>query len=130
MTTQADSPRTFTAGEDLDAFLRVKAAGRTVSLAGSSDYGIGATQKDADSGENVAIRLDAHGGTMKMTASGAITTGDKVYAAASGKIAATGTILIGTALDTATGDGSVIEVLPHPGYQQSSSSSSSSSSAG
>jgi len=70
-----------------------------------------------------------HGGTHKMTASGTITAGAKVYAAASGKIAGTGTLLIGTALDAATEDGSVIEVVPHISRQQSSSSSSSSSSA-
>ena len=56
---------------------------------------------------------------------GAISAGDLVYAAAGGKIAATGTLLIGTALDAATGDGSVIEVLPHESSSSNSSSSSS-----
>jgi len=67
-------------------------------------------------------------GTRTFESVGAISAGDLVYAAAGGKIAATGTLLIGTALDAATGDGSVIEVLPHVGHQQSSSSNSSSSS--
>jgi len=66
-------------------------------------------------------------GTRTFETVGAISAGDLVYAAG-GKIAATGTLLIGTALDAATGDGSVIEVLPHVGHQQSSSSNSSSSS--
>jgi len=128
MATQADSPITFTAGEDMDAFMRVIATARTVTLADEDDYGIGVTQKDVDSGDFVAIRLDSHGGSSKMNASGAIAAGAKVYAADDGQIAATGTRLIGTAIDAASGDGSVIEVLPHVSMQQSSSSSSSSSS--
>jgi len=129
MTTQSDSPKTFEAGEDMDAFLRVVISNDgTVMLADAVDYGIGVTQKDSDDGESVAVRLDSHGGSSKMTASGAIIAGRKVYAAASGKIAATGTNVIGTAIDAASGNGSVIEVLPHVSCQQSSSSSSSSSS--
>lgn len=128
MATKADSPMTFTAGEALASFLRVKLAAKTAYLAGATDYGIGTVIAGVASGINVAVRLDSHGGSHKMVAGGGITAGVKVYAAASGKIAATGTKLIGTALDTATGDGSVIEVLPHVSQQQSSSSSSSSSS--
>jgi len=129
MTTQADSPITFEAGEDMDAFLRVVISNDcTVMLADSPDYGIGVTQKDSDDGELVAIRLDTHGGSLKMTAQCAINAGQKVYAADAGKVSSTGTNLVGTALDAATGDGSVIEVLPHISCNQSSSSSSSSSS--
>ena len=128
MATQSDSPKSFLAGEAIAAFLRVKAYGRTAYLADATDYGIGVAQIGVAISVDVEIRLDSHGGSSKMTASGAISAGAKVYAAASGKIAATGTLLIGTALDAASGNGSVIEVLPHPGYQQSNSSSSSSSS--
>jgi hypothetical protein len=46
-----------------------------------------------------------------MIASGAITAGNSVYAAAAGKIAASGTIVLGTALESSTADGDVIEVL-------------------
>ena len=130
MTIQSESPKSFTAGENISAWLRVKAYGRTVYLADAVDYGIGVVQETKASGYQVDVRLDNHGGSSKMTASAAITAGQKVYAAADGKIAATGTKLIGTALDTASGNGSVIEVLLHAGYQQSSSSSSSSSSGG
>ena len=130
MTVQSDSPKSFVAGEDLTAFKRVKLAMRNAWLADAADYGVGVTQEAKSSGYNIDVRMYDHGGTLKMTASGAITAGAKVYAAASGKIAATGTLLIGTALDAATGDGSVIEVVPHVSRQQSSSSSSSSSSAG
>jgi len=128
MTRQADSPAPFITGEAIAVFLRVKAAIRTVWKADDADYGFGVTQEGVASGKNVSVRHYEHGGSMKMTASEAITAGAKVYAAADGKIAASGTLVIGTALDAATDDGSVIEVLPHIGYQQSSSSSSSSSS--
>ena len=128
MTTMANSPFTLTAGAAIAAFLRVKAYGRTAYLAGASDYGVGTAIEGVASGKVVAVRLWEHGGSHKCVASAAITAGAKVYAAASGKIAATGTLLIGTALDAASGNNSVIEVIPHIGHTQSSSSSSSSSS--
>lgn len=128
MTVQSDSPKSFVAGEALTAFMRVKLSGRNAWLADASDYGVGVTQEIAAITNNVDVRMYNHGGTLKMVASAAITAGDLVYAAASGKIAATGTLVIGTALDTATGDASIIEVLPHVSIAQSSSSSSSSSS--
>ena len=128
MTKQSDSPLSFTAGETIGAYLRVKLAGRTAYLAGASEFGVGVCQQAQSSGQFVCIQPYEHGGTMKMTASGVIAAGKNVFAAASGKIAATGTKRIGTALEGATADGSVIEVAPHIGYQQSSSSSSSSSS--
>ena len=128
MSSEQNSPIHLTAGEDFDVpFLRVKANGRTANIADASDYGIGTNQKDVDDDEEMAVRTYGQG-SCKMVASAAITAGDKVYAAASGKIAASGTLVIGTALDTATGNNSVIEVLPHCGLNQSSSSSSSSSS--
>ena len=79
--------------------------------ADASDYGFGVTQEGVASGKDADVRFYEHGGTLKMTASAAITAGAKVYAAADGKIAATGTKLIGTALDAATDDGSVIAVI-------------------
>jgi len=130
MTTMSNSPKSFTSGEALGAFLRVKIAGATRAawLADAADYGVGTVLEGVAISKDVAIRLWEHGGSHKCVASGAISAGQKVYAAAGGKIAVSGTLLIGTALDAATADGSVIEVLPHLGYQQSSSSSSSSSS--
>lgn len=128
MTTFQNSPANFVAGAALAAFLRVKVHARTAYLAGASDYGVGTVIEGVGSGKNVAVRLWEHGGSHKCVASATIYAGQKVYAAASGKVAPTGTLLIGTALDAASGNNSVIEVVPHIGYQQSSSSSSSSSS--
>jgi hypothetical protein len=50
-------------------------------------------------------------GTFIMVASGAITQYASVYAAANGKVASSGNIFIGIALDAATADGDEIEVL-------------------
>ncbi len=50
-----------------------------------------------------------------MVAAGVIAAHAKVYAAASGKVNDEGTILEGIALEAASGDNSVIEVLPLPG---------------
>jgi hypothetical protein len=53
-------------------------------------------------------------GTKRMVASEAITSGNPVYAAASGKVAASGTVYCGTALEAATANNDEIEVLPGP----------------
>ncbi len=128
MTQYSDSPKTFTAGEAIAAYLRCKLLGRTAYLADAGDYGVGTALEGVASGAPIGIRLWGHGGSYKMVAAGVIATGGLVYAAANGKIAATGTRIIGTALDAASGDNSVIEVVSHLGHTQSSSSSSSSSS--
>jgi hypothetical protein len=49
-----------------------------------------------------------------MVASEAITKGNAVYAAAGGKVAATGSVYEGTALEAAGANNDVIEVLPGP----------------
>ena len=129
MAVQRNNPITLTAGEAIAAaFLRAKVTGTGAAwLADAVDGGVGTFQKNYASGALVEIRLDS-AGTSKMVASAAISAGAKVYAAASGKIAASGTKVIGTAIEAATANNDVIEVLPHPGVNQSSSSSSSSSS--
>jgi hypothetical protein len=49
-----------------------------------------------------------------MVAAGAITAGAPVFAAASGKIASSGTVFVGTALEAAGANNDVIEVLRGP----------------
>jgi hypothetical protein len=111
-----NSPKTFTADSAVTGKTLVKLSSGKVApnTATNSDEPIGVALYDADSGEEVAVDLLGHGKTMEMTAGGSISAGDKVYAAASGKIGTTSSNRrIGTALQAASGDGSIIEVLPY-----------------
>ncbi len=125
MAEQRNWPIALPAGAALTAFRRVKVntSGRVVH-AGASEYGIGVAQNaQATTGKDVTIR-GYDQGTLKIAAAGAIDAGAEVFAAAAGEIAATGTVKIGTAYQAASGDHSIIEVIPHRGLLQSSSSSS------
>lgn len=108
---------TFTAGAAIAANLRVKLSSGKLAVAGVADKELGtllgATFADLDLG-TVSLRNEP--GTKKMVAAGAIALGADVYTAASGKVndtAASTSYLLGTALEAATADGDVIEVLPH-----------------
>lgn len=104
--------RAFTAGAALALFLRVKLTAGKLAAAGSTDHELGTMEKPSFADlDVVAVRLRTAQGTCKMVASEAITAGNAVYAAASGKIAASGTVLIGIALEAATANNDVIEVL-------------------
>lgn len=103
----------FTASGALGQYLRVKDNGSSkLALAGASDIGLGtlefATFADGDA---ATVRLHSAQGTRKMVASEAIDAYATVYAAAGGKIASTGTIVVGYALAAASGNNSVIEVM-------------------
>lgn len=102
----------FACSGALGQFLRVIFGTSTVSLAGVADSEDGTMENPTFAAtETATVRLRTAGGTCKMVASAAITAGADVFAAASGKIAPTGSIFIGKALQAASGDGSVIEVL-------------------
>lgn len=108
--------RTFEAGAAISAFLRVKLSAGVLAAAGAADVEIGTIDDPVlAAGDQVAVRLASAQGTQKMVASGAITSGARVYAAASGKIAATANgNFIGYALDAASANNDVIEVLYLP----------------
>lgn len=105
------SKRTFTAGAALAARRRVKLSGASVVYAGDEEDAIGVTEFAVALGEDVTIRLINTGGTFEVEAAGAITAGGSVYAAADGKVEATGTNAKGAALEAATADGDIIECL-------------------
>jgi hypothetical protein len=102
-------------------YVRVKITGapgtdlaQTVGLAGVNDVGVGVidSQQANAVGDQVNIWLNNDNKTKIMVAAGAITAGSFVYAAASGQIAATGTVLVGIALFATTSAGDFVEVLP------------------
>ncbi len=104
----------------LEAYRRVKLDGSGyAAYAGANEPAIGVTQGKVAAGEKVGVRLLNDRGTFKMVASAAITQLATVYGTANGKIddpAGAGDVggAIGIALETATADGDVIEVMPIP----------------
>lgn len=107
--------RTFTAGAALAIGTRVKLSSGLLVAAGLTDKELGVMETPSfASGDVVSVRLRTAQGTCQMIAAAAITLGAAVYTAASGKISSTATatgFLIGEALEAASGNGSLIEVL-------------------
>jgi hypothetical protein len=104
--------RTFPVSGAISKYLRVKLAAGVLALAGSTDLELGNTDASSYSTDTaLAVRLRTAEGTQIFVASEAITAGNTAYAAANGKVAATGTIAIGVALTSSGADGDNIEVL-------------------
>ena len=104
--------KAFTAGAAIDQYLRVKLASGVLQVATAADQALGTVEVESfASGDVVPVRLYSAVGSRKMVASVAITAGNVVYAAAGGKVAATGTVVEGIALETSTADGDIIEVM-------------------
>jgi len=82
--------------------------------AAAADIAIGVSEYAVASGAVCSVKLLNCGGTFEMTAAGAITAGAEVYQAADGKVSATVVPggKIGIAIEAATADGDIIEVLP------------------
>lgn len=83
-----------------------------VAACSATDTGaIGVVLDNVSSGDSVAVALlGVANHTLEVVAGGAISAGAKVYLAANGKVAATGTIQIGTALKAAYADGNLVEI--------------------
>lgn len=105
--------RPDTAAGAIATHLRVKTSGALV-VAGATDLELGTMDSECTAAGPATVRLRTAQGTSKMIANGAITANASVYAAASGKVSGSGTQLIGTALEAATTDGDVIEVIRTP----------------
>ncbi|HUU33107.1 MAG TPA: hypothetical protein VMW48_03530 [Vicinamibacterales bacterium] len=123
MAVQRNSPFAMTTGAASIAIYRlVKLSGATVihNTVTSTDEPIAVTQAaQATSGSEVSVKDIKDGGTHKVTASAAITAGADIYGAADGKVAALGAVAgtylkVGKALETASGDGSIIEAWLDP----------------
>lgn len=112
--------KSFTAGLAIARCLRVKLTASKLAIAGASDAELGTLEDavfaDLDIG---VVNLRTLQGTAGFVANGAITKGVTVYGAASGKISATaGPVVIGIALEAATADGDIIEVLRGGGVEK------------
>ena len=110
--------RTFTAGEALVPNRRVKLKSGTVTTPPEVEYAdageqhIGSTEIKSASGVAVTVRLRNQPGTRMVTAAGAFAVGATLYGAIDGKTddAVSGSA-IGVALEAATADGDIVEVL-------------------
>lgn len=107
--------KAFTAGAALAKYSRVKLASGVLAEAGLAEKEIGTLEQASfAAGDVVAVRLTSAQGTCKMIAIEAIAEAAAVYTETDGKIQDTAqatSFLIGTALEAATADGDVIEVL-------------------
>lgn len=108
-----DGPtRQFTSNGAIAQYLRVVLSSGVLAAAGATVPCIGTAEDPILAADTVGtVRLRNAGGTRKMVAAGAITLGNPVYAAASGRVASTGTVMEGIALEAAAANGDVIEVL-------------------
>lgn len=77
-----------------------------IAVAGAADKAIGTCADTPAADEAAAVHLlGSFPGSVTMIASGTIAVGADVFAAASGKVAATGTILVGRALTAGVASG-------------------------
>lgn len=106
--------KTFRAGVAIGQFVRVKLVSGVLQIAGAGEVGIGITQAEAFAANDpIAVKLWSAPGTFKMIASAAITSGAEVKPMASGKCDDSGTDLsLGVALEAASANGDIIEVVP------------------
>jgi len=119
MSQRNTSVKTFTATSAVEAYRRVKlttSSGTAVEYAGAGEEFIGITAAAAAAGDMVAVILRSAAQTYKAVAAGAVAVGAAIYGAPNGKVddAVSGTAQ-GTALEAATADGDVIEILCNNG---------------
>ena len=115
-----NGPKALTAGSGgivMNRLVKLSSGAVIYNTATATDDPLGVSVSVAAEGESVSVQLLNTGGTMEMTAAGAITVGARVFAAASGKVQAlpgsAGTYrLVGLAMQASAGDGGIIEVMP------------------
>lgn len=110
---ETNTRRFPTGGTAIGRYLRVTLPSGDLAVAGIADNDIGTIEYEVfTSDTEAAVRLKTAVGTRKMVAAAAVTAGAIVYAAASGKVDDTVSAQrIGIALEAATADGDIIEVL-------------------
>ncbi len=117
---KSTNPITFIADVEIAQKLRVALkAGTTttppeVGIAGLGDPGVGINDVLVAADKDAAIEPYNKSGTLEMVADGAIALGGEVYPAAGGKCSATvAGEAIGRAIEAATADEDIIEVIPY-----------------
>lgn len=97
--------------ETVGQYLRTDASG---TLCGITERGIGYSTVDGVSGDVVSVALHSKQGTVKVVAAAAIAKDAIVYSAASGKVSVSASTAypLGIAMEAATADGDVIEIMP------------------
>jgi len=85
----------------------------TIALCGAGERAIGVVDLITPNATEFAVHTLLGRGTLKATAAAAITAGAQIYTAADGKVSSVASgNPIGLALDSASGDGSIIEFVP------------------
>ena len=108
--------KAFTAGAAIGQYLRVVLSAGKLAAASATQQMLGTLEEASFADLDVrSVRLRTASGTRKMVASEAISAGNPVYAAASGKIAADGSVMEGIALEAASADNDIIEVMTATG---------------
>lgn len=109
--------KAFTASAAIAKHARVKLASGKVATAGLAEKEIGTALEAAFAdGDVIAVKLRNAPGTHKMIAAEALAEGAAVYTEAAGKVQDTAqatAYLVGHAMEAATADGDIIEVLPN-----------------
>jgi hypothetical protein len=107
--------KAFTAAGTIKQYARVTlGSGGTITEAGLAVKEIGTAMEPAVSGDTISVKLRTGSGTHKMIAIEALAIGATLYTEADGKVqdtAAATAFQLGTALEAATADGDIIEVL-------------------
>jgi len=107
--------KAFTAAGTIKQYARVTlGSGGTITEAGLAVKEIGTAMQPAVSGDTIAVKLRSGAGTHKMIAKEALAIGATVYTEADGKVqdtAETTAFQVGTALEAATAENDIIEVM-------------------
>lgn len=117
-----EGPLTFTAGEDLAAYRRVKIDTSSVTTpmevvyADAGDDFQGITMDPADSGDLVTVAPLYREGTFLVNANDSFSAGDNLYGAADGRVSdsSNGTAYF-KALEDANAQDDIVEAMVHPG---------------